>query len=594
MFKVNPNLMKNFGAKNWLFWASVAGIFFLGIFLRSYHFSDWMRFELDQARDASVIEKALVGGAGELPLLGPKARGTFLRLGPSFYYLEYASARIFGSQPWALAFPILFFSVLSLPLSLFLFLRYFSRKISLLIFSVFSVSIFLVSYSRFAWNPNPLIFLVPFFSFSLLKAVSQKEKNGGWWLVVAGAALSLASQMHFVAFLAMPIVAFAFLIFKRPQLRMRYWILAILAILFFYIPVFINEAKTGGDNAKEFFKAVSNKEEKGESTGILGKTYLNFVSHSDSYALILSGKNNSEYLKINPKSGSGENSSLEKYSVGILGALFFILGAVLLFRRALKEKGQARKDFLILNCIWLTVSFLLFVPISLDLSPRFFLLVSALPFVFLGIFLEEIDHFLGGWRVLVFLPILVLLFWNLSETRQRFFELENSHMRDVGIASKDNILKETTRVTYLQESLIVDYMKEKQRENDFPVYFSSNPRYLTAFEYLLKKEEILSSRLPYNELYRQGNYFFVGFSNLADRYDIGKYAKKYDILPEERDFGTLTAIELSPKPGLVSADREDFSKEEKETRSKAPKRYKWNEIFRSGDGVGDGLDDEEE
>ncbi len=67
----------------------LAAIILVGVFLRAYNFSDWLHFELDQARDARVIDEGLKGSFLDLPLLGPKAAGTALRLPPGFYYLEY-------------------------------------------------------------------------------------------------------------------------------------------------------------------------------------------------------------------------------------------------------------------------------------------------------------------------------------------------------------------------------------------------------------------------------------------------------------------------------------------------------------------------
>ena len=58
------------------------------IFVRTYNFSDWLYFKSDQVRDAKLSYEAFYGGPGELPLLGPRAAGTFLRLGPIFYYFS--------------------------------------------------------------------------------------------------------------------------------------------------------------------------------------------------------------------------------------------------------------------------------------------------------------------------------------------------------------------------------------------------------------------------------------------------------------------------------------------------------------------------
>ena len=125
-------------------------IILAGVFLRSYNFSDWLHFELDQSRDAKVIDLAVENGPGDLPLLGPKAAGSFLRLGPIFYYFGYLSAEIFGNTPDGIAVITLIFSCLTLPLFYLFSRRYFSQKISLFLLAIFSSSIFFILISVFA------------------------------------------------------------------------------------------------------------------------------------------------------------------------------------------------------------------------------------------------------------------------------------------------------------------------------------------------------------------------------------------------------------------------------------------------------------
>ena len=136
--------------------------------VRVYHFSDWLYFQGDQARDALLVTEAYGGGPGNLPLLGPRAGGTSTRLGPVFYYFQYISVLIFGNRsPAVFAFPDLFFSILTIPL-LYLFLRkFFKSGWSILLTLLYSVSLYTVQYSRFAWNPNSLPFfnLLFFFAF---------------------------------------------------------------------------------------------------------------------------------------------------------------------------------------------------------------------------------------------------------------------------------------------------------------------------------------------------------------------------------------------------------------------------------------------
>ena len=89
--------MREFFKKNWKMIA-FAAVILAAIFLRAWHFHDWLFFKMDQARDALLIKQVLENGPGWLPLLGPKAGGTHLNLGPAFYYFQYISAFLFQSQ----------------------------------------------------------------------------------------------------------------------------------------------------------------------------------------------------------------------------------------------------------------------------------------------------------------------------------------------------------------------------------------------------------------------------------------------------------------------------------------------------------------
>ncbi|MCK4635626.1 MAG: hypothetical protein KAT32_02085 [Candidatus Moranbacteria bacterium] len=164
-----------FNTKNKIIYLAIA-IFIVGIFLRTYHFTDWLHFELDQARDVFIISDA-IDGTRDLPLLGPQARGRELQLGPIFYYFQFFSAKIFArnmfwqntSLPVAVAFPDLLFSILTIPLSYFFARQFFSRRISFLLFTITSFSYFLIIYGRFAWNPNSMPFWLMLAAYSLLR-----------------------------------------------------------------------------------------------------------------------------------------------------------------------------------------------------------------------------------------------------------------------------------------------------------------------------------------------------------------------------------------------------------------------------------------
>src|SRR5512146_3127228 len=104
-------MMTDFVKKNYR--AIIFGVVIIAaIFLRTYHFHDWLYFKMDQARDAMLVNEAYQNGPGNLPLLGPKAGGTKANVGPAFYYFQYLSTVIFHSnQPDVMAYSDLLFSI---------------------------------------------------------------------------------------------------------------------------------------------------------------------------------------------------------------------------------------------------------------------------------------------------------------------------------------------------------------------------------------------------------------------------------------------------------------------------------------------------
>ena len=171
------------------FWWILLAIVIVGIFLRTWHHHDWLRFNADQGRDAQIVSDVIDGKAA-LPLLGPKAGGTEFRLGPRFLLVRNCRGQDFrqrsrqdglsGSSDGSLVYsaPFLFSS------------QIFRKKISLSLTAIFAVSAYAVRYARFGWNPNSLpfwaiLFLLPFRNFF------RKENRKFWWSLAAGWRLAL-------------------------------------------------------------------------------------------------------------------------------------------------------------------------------------------------------------------------------------------------------------------------------------------------------------------------------------------------------------------------------------------------------------------
>ena len=561
-------------------------IFILAIFLRSYNFSDWLHFELDQSRDAKVIDLALENGPQYLPLLGPKAAGSFLRLGPIFYYFKYISGLLFGNTPSGIAVIILIFGILAVPVAYLLLRRYFNKWISLSILSLFTTSLFLIMYSRFSWNPNALPFFTILTAYAVLRAVDQEEKNSGIWLLVASAGLSVSIQLHFLAFVSVPVITFIFLAIKRPKIRWVYWLGAIGIIIFFNLPVLINEVKTGGGNIKEFQEVVRGKSNKDGQKNLIEKVVRNYSEDAKNYWLILSSKNSEiPTLDLNPKADiKCDQKCRDGLFLVILSFVFVSAGLILLFRNFCTEKGNRKKDFLTLLSIWFVVCFVLFIPLAYDISPRFWLIVAFLPFIFLGFILDFFRKLLPRQFSIPLIAIitLILLGSNLQEDYLRFNELAKAKSKPV-IVSADRILKEKTRVTLDQQYDIINYIISLQKQNNYPVYLNSDPQYRRSFMFHLDQRSIPRDDIRNisisKKIYANGNYFLI-YPTLSDwQKDLDKYSESYSLV-DKKEFGTLTVFRISPKPEAVTDTQQVIEPRKKsESAPGVPERFTWEEIF---------------
>lgn len=354
-------------------------VIFLGVFFRVWKFDSWVHVKADQVRDAKLVSHSLEEGPGSLPLLGPKAGGTKLRLGPIFYYFQYASATVFSSAaPPVLAYPNLLFSLLSIPLFYFFSSLFFSRFVSASLTAIFSLSFLAVEYSRFAWNPNSTVFFSLLFFYALARIFSDGEKKRNWWMAVLALAFSVDSQLHFVSLLGLLVSVFFFLLFQGKSVRKYlFWRDALIffpIVLFFYIPVIISDILTRGSNAQEFIEAISGKS---SEKSILKNLWKDTYYFGQYFFRILSG-----YL------GSGKIYHYLGVGVVFSGVVFSSLA---LFFKKGKEKTKAAARLALAAFLGF---FVLFIPLATSIDkPRFYLSIFWLPFIFLGIIYEYFSFF---------------------------------------------------------------------------------------------------------------------------------------------------------------------------------------------------------
>lgn len=372
--------------KNWKFIAVFVLILWVGIFLRAEHFHDWARFNSDQARDAGIIDKMVSGE--EIPLLGPHAGGTNFLLGPAFYYLQFAGAKIFGNQPDAIAYPTLILAILSIPLFYLLLRKLFSKNISLVVAGLYSVSFFAIKYSRFAWNPNDVPFFIFLFLYSLSGAFGLYPKRQKLWSVIAGISGGIALQLHGLLLVLIPVMI-AFLVLRAAMEKRKFLLSVVLLgamVILVNLPQIFSEIKTNGGNTKEFIMGISSK------TGTQKSFFAKLSKVSECYlqgnGFVIAANGNSDNCGIFEKSRS---AGWPFFLLRLAALVVFLVGGFIFAIQAWqRERESRRKTFLELFIFSATFSFLLFFPFAADVSMRYFLVIIFVPFVFAGFWIEKI------------------------------------------------------------------------------------------------------------------------------------------------------------------------------------------------------------
>lgn len=548
--------IKTISRKQAIVWTILFLIVCVGAFLRLYHFSDWLHFELDQARDVLFVSEAVEHGPQELPLLGPKASGTTLRVGPAFYYMEYLSALVFGNTPQGHALFVPLLSILSIVMLYLLLKRVFPISVALGLTYLYAISAFFVLYSRFAWNPNVLPFFLLGGMLTLFWALDERHRHPGRWLVVSSGFFVIATQLHFVAFFAVPFFVAVTLLIRRPNFSWKTWVFAVFVVPFVaYFPLLINEWAFEGQNTKAFFEALGSKK---EGDGIRAQISSNFLTQAKAYALILSGNERIvlPYLKFKstiPEIKCGDYCKKTPDWIRNTTIIFFFAGMLGLFWQAIRKKGE-----LAYVLIWFLAISFTFTGIASQLAPRFFPLLVPLPYIFLGVLLSLLAMISrwAFWSAFI-IVLAVFTYSNLSLMMSRAYEMQNVATKNISI-STDRIIEEPVRVTYEQQLSIARFLAQEYEKNGHPVRIDAESFWRRSVKYLAEREFGVSiGFLTPGEVYANSNSYILLRTKKEGGSVFKKYTDAFDI-GERQEFGTLSLYAVYPKAqdGLSDAPPE--------------------------------------
>ncbi len=368
-------------------------ILVFGVGLRVIDFEDILVFKSDQARDALLMANVFSGEA--IPLLGPQVGGTPLRLGPVTYYFQYLSGLFFGDKPESLAYPDLFFGILTLPL-LFLFLRrFFSVPLSLGLIALGSVSFVLVTFSRFAWNPNSLPFFTTLFAYTFLVAQESIGRRRWFFLSVCAFALGIIFQLHVAASFGIILGLIAYLLWYR-SFSVREVLGVIFIVVLLHTPVIVSEVRSGGDNIGFLIEEFSERGAEPEKHNFLEKVFRSFQQGTHFVWLLTTGHLGPENIETRGfmiKCDKGCQKDLP-----LSATLFASVFSLVWFARKqfTGTRDDRRKQELIFLLFWLVGFFLFTIPIAYELETRFYLGVIAPLFVFLGLVFQYLEELADG------------------------------------------------------------------------------------------------------------------------------------------------------------------------------------------------------
>ncbi|MDD5397349.1 MAG: glycosyltransferase family 39 protein [Candidatus Moranbacteria bacterium] len=451
----------------------------VGIFLRTYNLREWLYFYPDQARDLTIVQE-VIDGERSWPLMGAIAASTKFKIGPVYYYFQIISGYIFGARPETMAYPDLFFSILSIPLFYYFFSRYFTKNLSLALTGLYTVSYYVIEYSRFAWNPNPIPFFMLLFLISLWKFLLEENNTKWYWVLAIGITFGVGVQLHTLLLLLLPAVlffAFVFMIRKDRHVWKK-WVAIFALAVFLNIPQIISEMDKNYTNSKQFLRLFTESSENGKEK-MQFNLKLDILGNSQSYAHIASSLGNKldfDFLSIiNAKIRDNQRFGIPFQSSDyiiffsmFLSVLFFLFGCWAIGYYFIKEDNKEKKYFLGMLLLYVILSLIIMHPVMDSLAIRYFIHLVFLPFLFLGFLVKLMKDKYPK----IYLPISISI----------FVFLLFSNIFTISKEARAHAMKSRSSERYVvlgEIEIIRDYMLSQSP--DKTIYFWADGKYMQNF-----------------------------------------------------------------------------------------------------------------
>jgi len=360
-------------------------IILIGAFLRLYRIGDYMNFLGDEGRDVLIVKRMIVDH--KFTLLGPITSVGMMYLGPIYYYFMVPFLWIFNLNPVGPAVMVALFSLATIYLIWQLGREFISEKAGIVAAVFYAASPLVIIHSHSSWNPNILPFFTLLIIYSLLKIVVNKNYK---WLGVIGLSLGVSLQLHYVAFVFIPII-FLSLWLVRFKLPLKHVLLSIGGLFLVFLPFIIFEFRHQFINTQTVLQFITRGGD--AKTFSLSEPLFKFWDLSVRLFWRLLIIKNAEISIV---------------------MMFLIIG-ICIYAFIKNYKNLNNRRLLQILGIWYLVGIGILSFYTGSIYDYYLMFAFPLPFILFGLFFEKISRLIIG-KIFFIVLIPIILFFQIEKT----------------------------------------------------------------------------------------------------------------------------------------------------------------------------------
>lgn len=192
----------------------------LFIFLRSVHFTDHLNFSADQAEQSTDVLQYYE--QQKIPLIGNPINSTvfeghYMYQGPAYYYMLFPFLFSTNFEPVASSYLFMLFCALMIVPLYFGMKMLTNTRAALIMVIIYSFAPYYLNYTRFHWNPNYQLALLPIL---LLLIGLYNKKKSPWIFLLISIFLGFLFQFHYQFIVVILGIAIYYFIIRRVSLKL--------------------------------------------------------------------------------------------------------------------------------------------------------------------------------------------------------------------------------------------------------------------------------------------------------------------------------------------------------------------------------------